>query len=236
MNIEDITLCKLAVAGLMFDSLTPYNKSLALFRTATGDSIDLANSEHRNALLKWLNDWGCRHLSEDQHPVASQSILNWYQTNCATLFNNQKPLWELEKHEIETVAHAYGSLKDKTGARRVRGGKKREIHIGATAASKILFAIRPKAMMPWDDAIRKSSGCDGSPLSYAGYLSMIRDLTFHIDTLCRRRGFQIEDLPEKIGRPNLTVVALINEYAWVTETRKVTLPSSETLAQWASLG
>jgi len=236
MNIEDITLCKLAVAGVMFDSLTPYNNSLALFRTATGDSIDLANSEHRNALLKWLNDWGCRHLSEDQHRVASQSILNWYQTNCATLFNNQKPLWELKKHEIETVAHAYGSLKDKIGARRTHYNNDSKIHIGATAASKILFAIRPKSMMPWDDAMRKSSGCDGSPLSYARYLSTIRDLTFHIDTLCRRRGFQIEDLPEKIGRPNLTVVALINEYVWVTETRKVTLPSSETLAQWASLG
>ena len=236
MNYKNVTLSKLAVAGLMFDSLTPYNKSLALFRNATGDSINLANSEHRDALLKWLNDWGCRHLSKDQHPVASQSILNWYQVDGASLFTNEKPLWDLKDGELGVAAHAYGSLKDKTGARRVRGGKKREIHIGPTAASKILFAIRPKAMMPWDDDMRKSSGCDGSPLSYAGYLSMIRDLTFHIDTLCRRSGFQIEDLPEKIGRPNLTVVALINEYAWVTKTRKVTLPSSETLMQWASLG
>jgi len=236
VNYKNVTLSKLAVAGLMFNSLTPYNKSLALFRKATGGSIDLANSEHRNALLKWLNDWGCRHLKKDQHQVASQSIFNWYQEVGASLFTNSKPLWELGKHELEVAAHAYGSLKDKTGARRVRGGKKLEVHIGETAASKILFAIRPKAMMPWDEEMRKNSGCDGSPLSYAGYLSMIRDLTFHIDTLCRRGGFQIKDLPEKIGRPNLTVVALINEYAWVTKTRKVTLPSSETLAQWASLG
>ena len=236
MNCENVTLSKLAVAGLMFDSMTPYNKSLALFRTATGDSIDLANSKHRNALLKWLNDWGCRHLSKDQHPVASQSILHWYQVDGASLFTNEKPLWDLKDGELKVAANAYGSLKDKTGARPVRGGKKLEVHIGETAASKILFAIRPKALMPWDEAMRKNSGCDGSPLSYARYLIMIRDLTFHIDTLCRRSGFQIEDLPEKIGRPNLTVVALINEYAWVTKARKVTLPSSETLAQWASLG
>ena len=236
MNYKNVTLCKLAVTGLMFDSMTPYNKSLALFRTATGDSIDLANSEHRDALLKWLNDWGCRHLSKDQHDVASNSILNWYKVDGASLFTNEKPLWDLKDGELKVAANAYGSLKDKTGARPVRGGKKLEVHIGETAASKILFAIRPKALMPWDDDMRKSSGCDGSPLSYAGYLSMIRDLTFHIDTLCRRGGFQIEDLPEKIGRPNLTVVALINEYAWVTKTRKVTLPSSETLMQWASLG
>jgi len=236
VNYKNVTLCKLAVAGLMFDSMTPYNKSLALFRTATGDSIDLANSKHRNALLKWLNDWGCRHLKKDQHPVASQSILNWYQEVGASLFTNSKPLWDLGDGELGVAAHAYGSLKDKTGARRVRGGGKLEVHIGETAASKILFAIRPKALMPWDEAMRKNSGCDGSPLSYARYLIMIRDLTFHIDTLCRRGGFQIKDLPEKVGRPNLTVVALINEYAWVTKTRKVTLPSAETLAQWAELG
>jgi hypothetical protein len=152
------------------------------------------------------------------------------------LFNEKTPLWQLEDQEIETSADAYGSLKDRIGARRSRYGNESKVHIGATSASKILFAIRPKAMMPWDDAMRKSFGCDGSPLSYARYLSEIRDLTFHIDTLCRNKGFQIEDLPEKMGRPYLTVLALINEYVWVTETRKVKLPSSETLTQWASLG
>ena len=236
MNIKDVTLGKLAVAGLLFNSLTPYNDSLVNFRSATGDRIDLTIQKHRDDLMKWLNDWGCRHLSKDQHQIASQSILDWYQANCATLFNEKTPLWQLEDQEIETSADAYGSLKDRIGARRSRYGNESKVHIGATAASKILFAIRPKAMMPWDDAMRKSFGCDGSPLSYARYLSEIRDLTFHIDTLCRNKGFQIEDLPEKMGRPYLTVLALINEYVWVTETRKVKLPSSETLTQWASLG
>jgi len=236
MNINDVTLSKLAVAGIMFNSLTPYNYSLALFRSTTGDSMDLINSEHRNALMKWLNAWGCRHLSEDQHQVASQSIFDWYQSTHAALFDNEKSLWELEDEELETAVHVYGSLKDRVGAMRSRYGNDSEVHIGATAASKILFAMRPKAMMPWDDAMRKSFGCDGSPLSYAKYLDAIRDLTLHIDTLCRHKGFQIEDLPEKIGRANLTVLELINEYIWVTETRKVKLPTSESLMQWASLG
>jgi len=190
--------------------------------------------------MEWLNDWGCRHLSEDQHDVASNSILKWYQTYGASLFTNEKPLWDLKDGELEIAARAYGSLKDKTGVWRVRGGKKLEVHIGETAASKILFAIRPKALMPWDEAMRKNSGCDGSPLSYAGYLSMIRDLTFHIGDLCRNKGFQIDDLPQKLGRSNSTVLALVNEYIWVTVPRKnrkrVKLPSSETLAQWAELG
>lgn len=101
MNIKDVTLGKLAVAGLLFNSLTPYNNSLVNFRAATGDRIDLTIQEHRDALMKWLNDWGCRHLSKDQHQVASQSILDWYQTNCATLFNEKTPLWQLEDQESD---------------------------------------------------------------------------------------------------------------------------------------
>jgi len=236
VNYENVTLCKLALASTMYDSLTPFNYSLGRLNKATGGSIDLTNPEHRIALIKWLNDWGCRHLSKDQHDVASCSILNWYQVDGASLFTNSKPLWELGDHELEVAAHAYGSLKDKTGARRVRGGRKLEIHIGATAASKILFAIRPKALMPWDEAMRISFKCDGSPESYFKYQQIIKSLTLHIGGLCKNKGFQIDDLPQELGRPDSTVLALVNEYIWVTVTRKVELPSPRTLAQWAELG
>ncbi|MBA7500954.1 hypothetical protein ES704_03716 [subsurface metagenome] len=156
MNYENVTLCKLALASTMYDSLTPFNYSLGLLNSATGGSIDLTNPVHRISLIKWLNDWGCRHLSEDQHEIASYSILNWYQANGATLFPNRKQLWDLEDQELEVTATAYGSLKGRTGAWRIRGERKLEVHIGATAASKILFAIRPKALMPWDKAMRTS--------------------------------------------------------------------------------
>ena len=236
MDIKDFTLSKIAVASLLFDSLTPYNTSLVDFKSATDDRLDLVIQEHRDALMNWLNAWGCRHLSKDQHQVASKSILDWCQSNCATLFSDEMPLWQLEDQEIETAANAYGSLKDKTGAWRVHGGSKMEVHIGPTAASKILFAIRPKALMPWDEAMRISFDCDGSPESYFEYLIEIRGLTLHIGDLCRNKGFQIDDLPQRLGRSNSTVLALINEYIWVTVTRKVELPSAGTLTQWASLG
>ncbi len=235
MNHANVTLCKLAIASTMYDSLTPFNYSLGRLNKATGGNIDLTNPAHRISLMKWLNDWGCRHLSKDQHDVASNSILNWYQVDGVTLFTNKKPLWDLGDHELEIAAHAYGSLKDKTGARRIRSGRELEVHIGTTAASKILFAIRPKALMPWDEAMRIGFGCDGSPESYSRYLKVIRNLTFHIGVLCRNKGFQIDDLPGKLGRPDSTVLAFVNEYIWVTETRKVELPSSRTLARWAEL-
>ena len=236
MNYESVTLYKLAIASAMYDSLTPFNKSLKLLNDDTGNKIDLANPEHRRSLLRWLNDWGCRHLAEDQHDVASKSIGDWYQTKDSTLFADKKPLWELEDGELEAAARTYGTLKDMTGARGVRGGRNLEISIGATAASKVLFAIRPRALMPWDEAIRAAFKCNGSSESYATYLKRIRNLTCHIRDLCRNKGFQIDELPHKLGRPNSTVLALVNEYIWITETRKVQLPSLETFVQWISLG
>ena len=236
MNYESVTLYKLALASAMYDSLTPFNKSLRLLNDDTGNNIDLENPEHRRFLLRWLNDWGCRHLAQDQHDVASKSIRDWYRVNGSTLFTDKKPLWELEDRELEAAAWAYGTLKDMTGARRIHGGRSLEISIGTTAASKILFAIRPKALMPWDEAMRVAFKCDGSPESYVRYLKTIRNLAFHIRDLCLNKGFQIDELPHKLGRPNSTVLALVNEYIWVTETRKVKLPSSETFAQWVSLG
>jgi len=220
----------------MYNSLTPFNKSLRLLNDDTGNNIDLTNPEHRRSLLRWLNDWGCRHLAQDQHHVASRSIRDWYLANGTTLFADTETIWELEDRELEVATRAYGTLKDMAGARRLRGGRNLDISIGATAASKILFVIRPTALMPWDEAMRVAFKCDGSPESYCEYLREIRHLTLHIRDLCRNKGFQINDLPQKLGRPNSTVLALVNEYVWVTVTREVELPSSETLTRWASLG
>ena len=236
MNYEDVALCKLALASTMYDSLTSFNPSLGRLDEATNSSTDLTNREHRLSLLEWLNDWGCRNLPKKQHDVASDSILEWYKADGSRLFTREKPIWDLDDNELEVAADAYGSLKDKTGAWRLRAGGRQKVRIGPTAASKILFAMRPKALMPWDKAMRLHFECDGSPESYFRYLTEIRNFTLHVARLCRNKGFQIDDLPRKLGRPNSTVLALVNEYIWVTVTRKVDFPSSETIAQWASLG
>jgi hypothetical protein len=236
MDIENVTLGKMAVAGLLFDSLTTYNTSLSAFRSATADSLDLAAKDHRQVMLKWLNAWGCRHLSKDYHGDASNSIKDWYSSNCAALLTDDTPLWQLEDQEIGTAASAYGSLKDRLGAWRYRHGSWSEVSIGPTATSKILFALRPKALMPWDEAMRKHFGYSGSAGSYSEYLTAIKNLTLHIGDLCMKKGLHIDDLPRRLRRPNSTVLELVNEYIWVTVTSEIELPSSETLAQWASLG
>ena len=235
MNINDVSLGKLAVANLLFKT-TSYNQSLIDFNENTARKLDLIQIEHRKCLLIWLNAWGCRNLLLSQHPIASASILKWYQEYGSSLFTDEKPLWELSEKELNVTAKAYGSLKDKIGGIRIRAGNKQEVHIGPTAASKILFAIKPKTLMPWDEEMRKYFDCTGSKESYLKYLLIIKKLTLQIRDLCEARGFPIDNLPQKLEDKDSTVMMLLNEYIWIMATKKVPLPSPQTLALWAELG
>jgi hypothetical protein len=217
----------------MFDSLTSYNRSLNTFRKAIHGELDISRPVHPGALLKWLNEWGCRHLAKEQHHVASESIREWYETEGRPLAGIRQHLWLLDEAELERASIAYGTLKDRIGARSHRDGKDGAITIGPTAASKILFALSPEAFAPWDDAMRKHFGCDGSAESYVRFLGIVRALAISIGAQCEKSGFPIERLPKELKRPGATVVSLLNEYLWVSISAKAKLPSQGTLAAWA---
>ena len=237
VNFEKMNLCDLALACSMYNSLTSFNTSLHLLKKLyTVDGMDLSNPAHRASLLKWLNDWGCRHLSKKSHDIASSAILDWYNHEGTKLFPSEKALWELDSQEITRAVAAFGSLKNRTGARSIRDGKNLQIDIGPTDASKILFALRPQALMPWDEAMRKKFSCDGSKESYYNFLMDIRNLAYRIRDLCKANDFDIFELPHRIDRDNSTVLELINEYVWVTVTRNASLPSAKNLMLWTRWG
>lgn len=232
-NFENMNLCDLALACSMYNSLTPFNVSLGDLKKETDASIDLTKLCHCTHVVEWLNKWGCRHLSKESHPIASSSILDWYNHEGAKLFPIGKALWELDNQDMVRVVTAYGSLKDRTGASTTRGDKKLQVDIGPTAASKILFVVRPEALMPWDEAMRKELDCNGSKESYSKFLMFIKKLACRIGELCKANDFDISDLPHKMGRDSSTVLELINEYVWVTVNSKRKLPSAQDLALWA---
>jgi len=235
-NSRSPKLCDLAIACSMYNAITPFNDSLRRLKESTAGSVDLSNPTHRASVLNWLNDWGCRHLSKESHHIASSAILDWHNKEGIKLFPIGKALWELDNQEMATVVATYGSLKDSAGASLTRGGKRLQMDIGPTAASKILFAVRPDALMPWDEAMRNEFSCDGSKESYFKFLIEIKKLADRIGELCKANGFEISELPHKIDRDASTVLELINEYIWVTVTRKCKLPSAQNLALWAQWG
>ena len=232
-DYDDLTLCDLALSSVMYNSLTPYNSSLRSLRTETRNSIDLNDSNHCALLVKWLNAWGCR-LPRSHHQTAVAAIQEWYEQAGTRLLPKAKTICDLDDHGLSGAAEAYGSLVDKKVARLNRGTKTSDVRMGPTAASKVLFVLCPEALMPWDEAMRTDFGCDGSPESYVRFLQRIKKIAWRIRDMCGDKGFDIVELPRQIGRPDSTVLELINEYIWITVTKKCELPSPSTLARWAS--
>lgn len=229
-----MTLSELAFACFLYNGGTDYDNSYRIFLEVTEGSPDLSSSEHREALLVWLNQWGCRQFALKYHEQASGEILSWHNEYSPTLLPRNRNLWEITEAELASAGAAYESLSSRIASYRKRRGKVVPVSIGPTGAAKILFAIRPRALLPWDDSIRESLGYDDSQASYLSFLGSVKSLLEELATSCERNGFQLADLPRLLGRPHSTVPKLIDEYHLVTITKNCSPPDSDTLQRWAN--
>ena len=206
----------------MYAHFTDADASYLRFLQATDDCPDLAVAEHRRVLLVWLNSWGCRQFEIAWHPRASEEIRAWYDEYRHPLCRRDKNLWELSAVELSKAARAYASLSERTASwygpiERPSGRKKR---VGKTGAAKIMFAIRPRAFPPWDGPITEYFGYDGSAASYLAYLEDVRRKLEELEAHCDSKGIGLGDLADYLGRPTSTVAKLIDEFHWVTVTKK----------------
>ncbi len=229
-----------------------YNKSYMEFVKATNGSPDLGDAWHRSALLLWLRKWGCRQFAVEYEELASDHILDWWEKYQRILFSNNKFLWELGGHELESASAAYRGLLIQTASFRKGNGEAIPVSIGPTGASKILFAIRPNALAPWDKAIRKSLGCSEFIITvfsqgaekalektlqklqgqYVEYVGRLKANLDEIAPSCLKCGFQLADLPKQLRRDHSSVPKLVDDFHWITMTQGRLPPDRETLGHW----
>ena len=226
-------LSELALACFLYAQFTDYDDSYLSFLQVTNHHPDLANSEHRKALLIWLNRWGCRQFAIEYHELASSEILSWYNQFNSTLFDRNKNLWELTEAEINFVAQAYEALSNKRASLRKRKENTSSVSVGPTGAAKILFAIIRNALIPWDIPIRSHYGYDSSGASYLTYLYRVKSILKELEDTCNKNGFTLAQLPKQLRRNNSTVPKLIDEYHWVTITNGCSLPTQDIFQKWA---
>ena len=227
-----IRLSQLAFACRVFGALTNYDSSYADFLCATNGSPDLRLAAHRKALLKWLNEWGCRQFAVAYHKDASKEILSWYGEYSDKLCPKDRRLLELTERELAVVGTAYESLSHRIASYKRKGDASRPVSVGPAGAAKILFAIRPQALLPWDAGIRKGLGHSGCGASYVCYLRGARVLLEELTVQCQRHGLELSSLPQELGKPDFSVAMLLNEYYWVTWTKSCA-PDSDTFQRWA---
>lgn len=231
-----IKLGELAWACYLYARFTNFDKAYIEFIKNTNNVLDLRKNQHRKLLLSWLNKWGCRQFSKEYHDLASEKIYSWYCQNKGKLFNNKKELLSLTKEELLAITEAYDLLKDCAASiRKLKKdtGKEVVVSFGPTGASKILFAIRPKALVPWDKAIRESLKYNGGKESFLAYLNHVKSELQELSNICKKQRIKLSDLPKLFNRPHSYVPKLLDEYYWVTVSNKCPSPDKKTLKLWS---
>jgi hypothetical protein len=226
-------LSELAFACYIYSRMTDYDRSYSELLKATNSQIDIRIDGHRFALLRWLNSWGCRQFAIRYHDLASEGIRMWYEEFGDVIFSRDKTLLELSDSDISLIGTAYENLSQKTASRReIRKGVESNVMVGSTGASKILFALRPSALAPLDDPVRKKLKLDSSANPYINYLGVIKSILEELGEACERNGYSLSDLPNLVGRPNSSLVKLVDECFWVTISRKCPPPTSDDFVRW----
>ncbi len=223
-------MAELAFACYIYGNMTDYDDSYLRFVQETQPSLNLNIEQHRIALIKWLNDWGCRQFAIDYHNLASRQILDWFEEFGHLLFPVNRTLLDLSESDFLLIHRAYANLVHRTAS--MRGGHTK-VEIGPTGTAKILFALRPNALIPWDEPMRKKLILNGSASHYEKYLNIVRRHLEELSEACITRGHSLSALPRLLNRPTSSLVKLIDEYHWVTISRKCPVPSSRELEQWA---
>jgi len=227
-------LSGLSFACYVYAGMSDYDSSYRRLRNETLPQVDLLLQSHQLSLLRWLNDWGCRQFAKEHHGLAANEIGDWYRGISSSLFPSDRTLPSLSDEDLNLVQDVFDNLAQRTASRRkTKGGSLSRIEIGPTGAAKILFAIRPHALVPWDIPIRGEFGLDGSARSYRSFLLILKDHLTELNNECEKDGLNIADLPVVLRRQESTPAKMVDEFFWVTITRKCRSPNIGELRRWA---
>ncbi len=226
-----VTLFEMAFSSFLYSKLTDYENTYLVFRERTDGKPDLAKQKHRDFLLEWLNKWGCR-FEVEKLSKFSEAIWQWHRQHRERLCSERKNLWKLTGPELDALGDAYEDLRDTTAFKYRRGGKLVHRHVGATAASKILFSLKPRAAIAWDDLMRKRMRLDQKRLTYRQFLEQLKGDLIGLKMQCDKYGLRLTDLPAELNREDATPAQLMGEYYWGTYTRELEMPDKEVLKIW----
>jgi len=226
---ELIELYQLAFSSYVYTNMTGYDRTYKELVDNTGNRVNLYEVQHRRFIIKWLNSWGCRQFALEYHNQASKSILEWYKRFANKIIASNKDLLMANEQDISDVCESYEALSRSFAS--YREGQIR-VNIGPTGAAKLLFALRPKILPPWDHPIRRELGFDGRKESYERFLYHTKKQLNNLSRQCEEHGFHIQDLPKKLGREDVTLPKLIDEYYWLVITKKVIPPDRSILKGW----
>lgn len=221
-------LYELAYASNVFKILRNYDNAYRNFLSKTAPSFYIYKEEHLEALFEWLNKWGCR-LDNNYKGKFKRELKSWYDKCKDSLPPPGVSLLDISDAELVRIAEAYEELR----IRDIREAPPRRF-IGATCASKILYALRNEVCPPWDTEMRRKWQCNENAESYKKFLVDNKGILNQLEGECQKYGFNIKELPQKIYGNQSSLIRLLNEYNFVKvrETQKFKIPDIEVIEKW----
>jgi hypothetical protein len=172
----------------------------------TGGRMDPTSREHGEALLKFLNDYGCR-IKKSEHlrnSIFLAEFLGWWMEQERHLGGiRDKRLSELSDNDLDYVAGAFEDLA-------VRQADSRR-SIGSTAASKVLMAISPTGFPAWDRTISLRLYVDRGRLGYKTHLRTCRGWAIRLE--------QEIEASKQVSSSQVGQAKLIDEWLYESLTR-----------------
>jgi hypothetical protein len=212
-SIADITSTLSAFGSLVGD-----DRRTNELRAATGGLVDLSMPAHRDVLLLWLRQWGCRHLRSADNARSSRALLAWWKRHASDVPGARATLDGLGPRAFAKAGRAHVDLATRRAARRRHRDGEVDVTFGSTAAAKAMFALRPQVFPPWDEPMRSAFGWTGlDPTHYETFLGMSKAA---LDGLAERARVQVRELPGLLGRPGSTPARIVDEYLWMRLTHE----------------
>jgi hypothetical protein len=177
----------------------------------TGDEVDLSLVEHRGALHRWLNGWGCRirYARPGEPDRFDAGVAAWWSQHRSDLATVTDSLSELGDEEITRLGVAFEDLSSLPIARNAVGTERT---MGATASAKALYALRPRAVMPWDLAIAERLHGGRDATAFVAHLTLGREWARQ---LLRESGRDEAVLAAELGQPGASLARLLDQYCYV---------------------
>jgi hypothetical protein len=164
--------------------------------------------------------------------MGTAALVGWFEQLGNRLPSHIARLVSMSEYSLDPMAEVFDSLSSPVVAKRRTYPENQLVSLGPTAAAKTLFALRPHVFVPWDVAMRREFGHDGSGVSYVAYLKEVQTKLRDIENQCKPFNIALDALPARLGRERSTAAQLIDEYHWITVTRGVKPPEPETLREW----
>lgn len=201
----------LAIAVTEFGGYTSPDKSWATLLAITAPQLDPGVAGHRRALLTWLNAWGCRirYPRPGEADVFDEGVAGWWSRWHTALPAVDATLTALSDDEIDTIGECYGDL----AAVRVAPTARR---LGSTAASKLLYALRPTALLPWDEAIANGLHGRRDADAYASHQRLTRGWARQ---LLAEAEMDEGELAAALGCPGRPLTKMLDDYCYIVFTR-----------------